>query len=682
MKMMVNELSLHNFKIFQDRNVRFSPGINILQGPNGSGKTSILESIEFALFGSVTGTTGLAPLVSIGENQCTVSLSFRPRGVSTEGSYRILRQLSKGDEGASTTQTRLTRNGDEMSSKKTAVEATLDDLLPVDQGTYRNSCYIRQGEIRSLLEAGKEREREIDRMIGLGVFEEAWKDLRKRQSRLEDEVSGAREELIRAQAEVENAESISEELSRRMEEKMTLQAEIKKMKSEPGISEDISAQDLEGGRDQASTRQRLENIEHNRGALDERIDSANERLNEIEADILRRENRIESLREEKQSLQERKKRIAEDLQEHQQSLQQLENDVLKLQADLELQERLVKTFSQMEAEGESICPLCGSQLTVQHARDARGSLDQKIQDLQSSIRSKEKDRERFKQAVDRFQSRLSRLDQELREAEREISEARSQNSGLRTSKEEIETQLSSDLQSKREMEKEIKKEKEMLQEMEKSAPSVGQESNRLAKYMADKRMLERLEKEISQLMDKLGQEQMKKTRLKSIEERHSSLEDELERVKDIRWAFNNIGPHARKRILPTVESRTDQIFRDIYSGDFIEGLELDDDYGVIARTASGKMPLEMLSVGERVMAGLSMRIALSRVFRETEPEVQDQGFLILDEPTEYMDQENVRSLASTLAGLEELGQVILVTHDRDLVQGMESQTEVNTITLP
>jgi DNA replication and repair protein RecF len=45
--MYLQNLSLKNFRIFSDIEVNFKNGINILSGPNGQGKTSILESIYF-----------------------------------------------------------------------------------------------------------------------------------------------------------------------------------------------------------------------------------------------------------------------------------------------------------------------------------------------------------------------------------------------------------------------------------------------------------------------------------------------------------------------------------------------------------------------------------------------------------------------------------------------------------
>ena len=45
--MYLQNLTLKNFRVFSDIDITFKDGVNILSGPNGQGKTSILESIYY-----------------------------------------------------------------------------------------------------------------------------------------------------------------------------------------------------------------------------------------------------------------------------------------------------------------------------------------------------------------------------------------------------------------------------------------------------------------------------------------------------------------------------------------------------------------------------------------------------------------------------------------------------------
>ncbi len=47
---MISTLYLKNFRIFKEKEITFSPGVNVILGKNGVGKTSILEAIYFLAF--------------------------------------------------------------------------------------------------------------------------------------------------------------------------------------------------------------------------------------------------------------------------------------------------------------------------------------------------------------------------------------------------------------------------------------------------------------------------------------------------------------------------------------------------------------------------------------------------------------------------------------------------------
>ena len=208
-----------------------------------------------------------------------------------------------------------------------------------------------------------------------------------------------------------------------------------------------------------------------------------------------------------------------------------------------------------------------------------------------------------------------------------------------------------------------------------------------AKYLANKRIVSRLEEEIPQLMEKLAEQQAKKTQLRDAQERHDDLDKKLEQIRDIRWAFNNIGPYARQKLFISVAERTRDLFSRIYSTGPISEISLTQDYDVRAITPSGvTLDSKQMSIGERVMVGLALRIALAQVW-QGKPDSSGEkaggspGFLILDEPTEYLDESNVMTLARTIAGLKVLGQIIIVTHDQGLMEEIGKKSELNRIVL-
>jgi len=697
--MILARLLLSNFKNFGEKPVRFAPGINVLQGPNGSGKTTILEGIEFAFYASVAGKTGLEPLIKVGEAVSSVELTFESSEVERPHEYRVVRQLAKGESGASSTQTQLFKDDVEVSSKKAAIDEALLDLLGISHSSYGNSCYIRQGEIRALLEAGKDREREIDRMLGLGVFEDAWRDLRRVQSGLERDVSSANEDLIKAEAEMDNLSSISKDLTQRMEEKVRLEVEVKTAREKLG---DLTTLETPAGpagdlirleRARSTQSQKIIGMEDQLSQLEDRIEGINDRLLEMESEMLRRRNRIDSLGDERQSLIARIDKVDDESKRAEESSRDMEAEVHRLEAMLEVQNDFISSFSRMEVRGEAKCPLCGSELTKDHARETRRSLNGKVRDLQERIDRKATDIRRLEKVSNSSSSRRDRLRSQLSEVEKELSEAEAENTGLQVSRDEIDADTASLLTRKRELEEELGQEKDVLAEIEKQLSETPGEmgideqmADSRAEYLANKRILSRLEEEIPQLMEKLAEQQAKKTQLRDARERHGSLNKKLEQVRDIRWAFNNIGPYARQKLFISVAERARDLFSRIYSTGPISEISLTQDYDVQAVTPSGvKLDSKQMSIGERVMAGLALRIALAQVWQgktsSDEEKVGAPGFLILDEPTEYLDESNVRTLARTIAGLKALGQIIIVTHDQGLMEEIGKKSEINRIVL-
>lgn len=53
--MLLKNLHIINFKMFEDLNLQFKPGFNLILGDNGVGKTSVLEAATVAVSGFLTG---------------------------------------------------------------------------------------------------------------------------------------------------------------------------------------------------------------------------------------------------------------------------------------------------------------------------------------------------------------------------------------------------------------------------------------------------------------------------------------------------------------------------------------------------------------------------------------------------------------------------------------------------
>ena len=74
--MYVKKVRLTNFRNYKTADLELYPGVNLLHGPNGQGKTNLVEAINF--FGSLSShrVAGLTPLIKQGEETAIISLEL------------------------------------------------------------------------------------------------------------------------------------------------------------------------------------------------------------------------------------------------------------------------------------------------------------------------------------------------------------------------------------------------------------------------------------------------------------------------------------------------------------------------------------------------------------------------------------------------------------------------------
>jgi exonuclease SbcC len=148
---------MKNFKRFRDQEIRFSDGITGILGNNGTGKSSIVEAIFFALFGvQATGISSDYIVSSFAgpRERCEVRLDFRVGG----DDFTVLRTFRRGK----TIQHEATfyRGQKLRATGVTQVEAEVKRTLGMGPVDFRNTVYAAQKDLLTLMEhtPGKRKE--------------------------------------------------------------------------------------------------------------------------------------------------------------------------------------------------------------------------------------------------------------------------------------------------------------------------------------------------------------------------------------------------------------------------------------------------------------------------------------------------------------------------------------------
>lgn len=84
--MYISRLALDHYRSWSDLVVDFTPGVNVLYGRNGLGKTNIVEAVEVISTGTSHRVTSSLPLVERGETKATIRANVvEPAGGGSDG---------------------------------------------------------------------------------------------------------------------------------------------------------------------------------------------------------------------------------------------------------------------------------------------------------------------------------------------------------------------------------------------------------------------------------------------------------------------------------------------------------------------------------------------------------------------------------------------------------------------
>ena len=147
--MILDRLELTNFKRFRHAEIDFQDGITGILGNNGTGKSSLVSAIFFALYGvKATGIAGDYIVSSFAgpKEKCEVVLDFRIGG----DTYKIIRTFKKGRTVSHDAE--FYRNKQLVAKEVSPVEAEVIRTLGMGPVDFRNTIYAAQKDLLTLLE--------------------------------------------------------------------------------------------------------------------------------------------------------------------------------------------------------------------------------------------------------------------------------------------------------------------------------------------------------------------------------------------------------------------------------------------------------------------------------------------------------------------------------------------------
>lgn len=679
---MIKDVQLKDFIAHKDTKLEFDKGITIFVGHNGSGKSSIIDAVTFALFGKHTRKSN-KNLVRRGASSAMVQIRFAlnskefqaTRVLNGSGLQSFSQFVLVSDVGNVMNRPIV---GGERKQFGESMSNEISKVLGLDYEKLRVAAVVQQGELVKIVEAQpKEFKELLNGLIGIDRLDLAFETMREViagfRERLRDETDGYTdadmqrvEELIaKKEAELRQSELVLAEFEG---ERRAVEGKIKQIEEEIERMEPVILQVRE-----LQTREEL------------LVRLANEKVSLVGSEVSRLERMVREAAESleavrgKDEVDMRLRMARSEIEDVQSKIEENEGASGKLRGFLECAGKL------QVADGR--CPVCNSPVAkvnemfdTSHIQgEIQRKADEKSKLQRSKIELKKEERQLAQQdkkiaAAEKFllnnsinsANDLARLDADLKSKQQDL--AKLPREIIKAGDDPFQIAIDD---ASRSLAKEIVSLRELVRGF-----SPRQYSNaKLERSTLSQRLLD--------VSRKMGIHQNAIDDAKSaIDSGRKVLEQLLKAAEFVRMLekirsviFNRdgmVGISLRTWALGVISQQASAYASLFNIG--ISRIELAEGAREISITCYGRQgetDIDSLSGGEKVAVALALRLGIAYMMGSSKLD-----FIILDEPTTHLDEERRKALVRIISeafreGAGPLAQMIIITHDSDIFEDSE-----------
>ncbi|MBU2590134.1 MAG: AAA family ATPase [Nanoarchaeota archaeon] len=666
--MIIKKVVLENIRSYLNTELDIPAGSLLLAGNIGSGKSTILMAIDFALFGIRRGELSGASLLRNGEDKGRVELHFEIDGKDVV----INRGLKRSKTGVTQDSGFISIDNEEKKGTPIELKQHILDMLnyPKEALTkndllYRYTVYTSQEQMKQILTCDKEdRLNTLRKVFGIDKYKRISENAKIVISKLKDkrkELAGYISDLVNKR---DSEKAKKEEL---------LEFELKLKNLTPKLE---------------SSNLNVKNKKENISLIEKKM----ERIRELKKEIELADLKLKHLYEQKQRNSEeikqldavitnfKKVEIKEDLHLH---IENKKKDILELENSLTeirnlIQELKVKKLHAEDKKSKiselNNCPTCFQEVSSEHKINIIEEETFKLNDLTLKYKlNGEKEQE-----LNALKSKLNEDLDKLREEEKLILVAQSK---LRefdekiNKKKSLEEQLSSiDKESK---DLQFKKDSKLLglKQFENFDAEFSNAKEDLDKALDGHRTLEVLKAELDTSC------RMLKTVIESLEKEIANKEaarKNFEHISSLQTWLNdqfiplmgNMEKHIMFRVHEDFSSLFSKWFSMLIENDSME-VKLDNEFTPLIEQNGYETDYDFLSGGEKTGAALAYRLALNQVINNIMSSIKTRSIIILDEPTDGFSSEQLDNMRAVLDELS-IGQIIIVSHEPKIESFVEN----------
>ncbi|MBW2972906.1 AAA family ATPase [Candidatus Woesearchaeota archaeon] len=682
--MLLKSLKLKNIRSYLDQELQFPEGTVLLSGDIGSGKSTILLAIEFALFGILRGDLSGNSLLRNGEEKGSVELEFE----LNKQKITVHRKLKRTKNAVEQEAGYIIRNNARKDGTPQELKTEILELIGYPKSmlskskslVYRYTVYTPQEDMKKIVLDSQESRLDILRK----VF-----DIDK-YKRIKENTANYNKTLREKSKEYSGMISDLDDKKKQKKEQDAKAKELAENLSEQKPRLDKAKKEV------ASSKKTLENTEQKIKTLQEKkkeLEIAEARLKLKTEQNSRNAVELGTLKQEIETLE--KEFEGKETEDVASKIKEKNDQIIKIDAGLkEIHAKITesKTKKQMSHETKdkissmNNCPTCLQEVTALHKTAITQAEDSKIKI--------------FEEQIEQHNSFTSEKEKELQILKQELEELRKKEKAMALIK-----LKQANLKEKQAKEKTLSGEQEQIKK------EIGEINQKKIKLSDEIKELGALEEKFAEKRKEFEEKNQKE---REIEIKYNTLMKEKEVVAEIllrlekeiaekikiqqklkqiqkfqNWFgdyFLNLIDVIEKQVMTRVYGEFNELFKswfDMLIEDEAIQARLDDAFTPVVQQNGYDVLLENLSGGEKTACALAYRLALNKVINDLITSVQTKQILILDEPTDGFSTEQLDKIRDVLEELN-AGQVIIVSHEPkietfvDHVINVQKQEHVST----
>ncbi|MBW2980149.1 SMC family ATPase [Candidatus Woesearchaeota archaeon] len=667
--MLIKSVKLNNIRSYTNHKIEFPTGSVLLSGDIGTGKSSVLLAIEFALFGIRRGQLPGSALLRHEKKQGAVELKFEVNGkeVIINRNLKRVKDDVKQDAGYVIVDGRkLDKTPVELKSYILNLLGYPKDLLSKSRDViYRYTVYTPQEQMKQILLEDREVRLDTLRKVfnidkykrvkenttiftrylkeNIKNFEGQISNITEKKKQLKEYEKELNESKDKIEALKPGLKEAAESVKSKKKDVSKIEGEIKRLNE---LKKEISSSEVD-------LRNKLEQHKHNKAKIEQFEKQISALKKEVEGKETSDLKKSVLLAKEKEN-----------------SINLLEKTIIQINSKIsEFKTRKLQASETKEKISKlNTCPLCRQEVTQEHKH--------------SIIKKADED-------TSTFDKDISIHSKQLKEAEFKIKSLKDELNKLREKQQELSV---TDLKLKNLVEK-----TKLMEEFAVMQDTLKKEIGKLniqrkdlnEKLEAMKNIEADYSKLKSELEEAVSNERNIAVKLASFEKEHESVDrilsnlkkeidekikvqDKLSRLLELRnWFdkyFINLADVMEKHVMSRVHGEFNQFFTEWFNiliEDETLNVRLDDEFTPIIEQNGYETTIANLSGGEKTAVALAYRLALNKVINDIIHEIKTKDILMLDEPTDGFSTQQLDKVRDILHELN-MQQIIIVSHENKI----------------